>query len=80
MILLLNVHDNKRSGIGEIALNCVETYLRLSQSGVNVGSDSAAARNLDVSVPQASCVGPALYLAYVNSMKEIFPDQILLVA
>ena len=65
-------------GISGKTFEWFETYLRPRQYKINVGSEYSAPRSLGFSVPQGSCAGPVLYLAYASTMQEIVSDSISL--
>ena len=65
-------------GISGKTFEWFETYLRPRQCKINVGSEYSAPRSLGFSVPQGSCAGPVLYLAYASTMQEIVSDSISL--
>ena len=43
-----------------------------------VGDQFSSLKELHFSVPQGSCTGPVLYLAYASTMQEIIPSSISL--
>ena len=59
-------------------MNWFKIYLRPKDCKVIVGDQLSTSRNLDFSVPQGSCAGPVLYLAYASTMQEIIPSLICL--
>ena len=69
---------NIKFGISGTALHWFDTYLRPRDFKVIVGDHYSTPKELDFSVPQGSCTGPVLYLAYASTMQEIIPNQISL--
>ena len=67
---------NAKFGMGGKALHWFNTYLQPRKCKVNVGSDYSKEKDLTFSVPQGSCAGPVLYLAYASTMQEIIPKEI----
>ena len=67
---------NAKFGLGGKALHWFNTYLQPRKCKVNVGSDYSKEKDLTFSVPQGSCAGPVLYLAYASAMQEIIPTEI----
>ena len=63
-------------GIIGTALHWFDTYLRPRDCKVVVGGQLSTSKNLEFSVPQGSCAGPVLYLAYASTMQEIIPSSI----
>ena len=63
-------------GISESALKWFDTYLHPRSCKVNIGATYSEAQELTFSVPQGSCAGPVLYLAYASTLQEIVPDGI----
>ena len=73
--VLLNVLEIN-FGITAKALHWFDTYLRPRDCKVNVGNSYSDLKNLPYSVPQGSCAGPVLYLAYASTMGKIIQDTI----
>ena len=48
-----------------------DSYLRPRKCRVCIGTSYSSDRSLDFSVPQGSCAGPVLYLAYASTMKDV---------
>ena len=67
---------NKRFGIGGQALSWFDTYLRPRRCKVNVGSAYSEIKDLGFSVPQGSCAGPVLFLAYASTIGSVVPSDI----
>ena len=67
---------NVKFGIGEKALDWFDSYLRPRSCKVNVKAAYSHEKDLAFSVPQGSCAGPVLYLAYASTMQEVVPDNI----
>ena len=63
-------------GITGHALSWFDSYLRPRKCKVNVGSSYSKEKDLTFSVPQGSCLGPVLYLAYAGTLSEIIPSDI----
>ena len=73
--VLLNVLEAK-FGITGAALKWFESYLLDRKCKVQIGDIYSISKNLQFSVPQGSCMGPILYLAYASTLQEIIPTQI----
>jgi hypothetical protein len=69
---------HRRFGIASNALQWFKTYLSQRSCKVKVNSGYSSVRNLSFSVPQGSCAGPILYLAYASTMKDNIPENIAL--
>ena len=63
-------------GIHSNALNWFESYLRPRNCMINVGSSYSSVKDIDFSVPQGSCAGPILFLAYASTMQEAIPELV----
>ena len=50
-------------------------YLRPKRFKMCMGDAYSMERNLYFSVPQGSCCGPILYLAYTAGLEGVFPHQ-----
>ena len=57
-------------GIQGKALQWFNTYLRPRSCVVNIHEHNSAPRELSFSVPQGSCAGPVLYLAYASTLEK----------
>ena len=73
--ILLSVLQN-RYGISGQALQWFDSYLRPRSCVVKVGRQCSNERDLSFSVPQGSCMGPILYLAYASTLKDVVPHSI----
>ena len=62
--ILLSVLENK-FGIKDVALRWFESYLRPRSCNVSI---SSAEKQLPFSMPQGSCAGPSLFLAYASTL------------
>lgn len=58
------------------ALNWIDSYLRPRSCRVNVSSAYSRSRALEYSVPQGSCLGPWLYLAYAATLFDVIQRSI----
>ena len=65
-------------GISGTALHWFNNYPEPRYCKVNVGCEYSSPKELYFSVPQGSCAGPVLFLAYASIMREIVPTSILL--
>ena len=74
--ILVDVHRNQY-GNTDSALTWVDSYLRPRTCRVCINSTSSSPRQLQCSVPQGSCLGPWLYLAYAGTLFDIIPPSIL---
>ena len=67
-----------RFGITGSALQWFQTYLYPRSCKVTVDGKFSSEKDLPFSVPQGSCMGPVLYLAYASTLKEVVPQNISL--
>ena len=67
---------NKKFGLSNTALMLFESYLQPRQFKVCVKGQYSTEGDLKFSVPQGSCAGPTLYLAYASTIQEIIPKNI----
>jgi len=63
-------------GIGGVALDWLDSYLRPRSCRVSVNQTMSSARELECSVPQGSCLGPWLYITYAGTIFDIVPPSI----
>ena len=75
--ILLHVLQN-RFGITESALDWFESYLRPRYCKVKIRNKYSRPLDLTFSVPQGSCAGPVLYLAYASTLQEVIDPTISL--
>ena len=68
--ILLSVLENK-FGKKDVALKWFESYLRPRSFKVSISSTYSAEKQLPFSVPQGSCAGPSLFLAYASTLQEV---------
>ena len=68
--ILLSVLENK-IGIKDVALRWFESYLRPRSCKVSINPAYSAEKQLPFSVPQGSCAGPSLFLAYASTLQEV---------
>ena len=68
--ILLSVLENK-FGINDVALRWFKSYLRPRSCKVNISPTYSAEKQLPFSVPQGSCAGPSLSLAYASKLQEV---------
>ena len=61
-------------GIDNGTLNWIDSYLESRSSFVEIGSARSRIVSTPHGVPQGSCLGPLLYLIYVNEMPHIVED------
>jgi hypothetical protein len=66
----------ERFGIQSSVWTWFRDYLSPRSCVVKVGSMCSTSHNLTFSVPQGSCAGPFLYLAYASTLQEIIPHPI----
>ena len=68
--ILLNIlHDS--FGITGTALNWFDSYLKPCSCVVTVQKARSSCRDLAFSVPQGSCAGPVLFLAYMLTFPQV---------
>jgi len=58
----------KKLGIEGISLSWFTSYLDGRTQCVNIGGETSASRNLDLSVLQGSILGPILFLCFINDL------------
>ena len=68
--ILLSVLENK-FGIKDVALKWFESYPRPRSCKVSINSAYSAEIQLPFNVPQGSCAGPSLFLAYASTLQEL---------
>ena len=68
--ILLSILENK-FGIKDVALRWFESYLRPRSCKVSINPAYSAEKQLPFSVPQGSCAGPSLFLAYASTLQEV---------
>ena len=66
----------KQYGLGGLALNWVDSYLRPRSCKVCVNTTMSSPRQLQCSVPQGSCLGPWLYLTYAGTIFDVIPPSV----
>ena len=62
---------NERYGITGEDLEWIDSYLRPRDYRVSINSSLSTRKNTPFSVPQGSCLGPVLYLAYAGTLEDI---------
>ena len=72
--ILISVLQTKL-GVKNKALDWYKSYLKDRKCKVNVGKEYSTPRELVFSVPQGSCGGPVLYLAYSSTIREVILDN-----
>ena len=75
--ILFSAPSNKFS-IKGAGMKLFDSYLRARSCRVNIVKKYSEDIDLQFSVPQGSCTGPILYLAYANTMEEVIPTDIQL--
>jgi len=63
-------------GLQDAALTWMNSYLRDRCCTVHVNDGRSTARPLQCSVPQGSCLGPWLYLAYAGTLFDVIPANV----
>ena len=69
---------NKPIGISGQVLSWFDTYLRPRRCKANVGSAYSEIKDLGFPVPQGSCDGPILFLAYASTIGCVVPSDMAL--
>ena len=73
--ILLNIlHDQFR--LTGTALNWFNSYLRPHSCVVTIQKARSSERDLAFSVPQGSCAGPVLFLAYTSTFPQVVDSQL----
>ena len=72
---LLETTLQRRYGIHEAALEWIDSYLRPRGYRVVVNDAKSSHKDTPFSVPQGSCLGPYLYLAYASTLEDIIEDS-----
>ena len=72
---LLETTLQRRYGIHEAVLGWIDSYLRPRWYRVVVNDAKSSHKDTPFSVPQGSCLGPYLYLAYAATLKDIIDDK-----
>ena len=67
-----------RFGVSGSAYNWFSSYLRPRSCLVEIKNLRSSERSLEFSVPQGSCGGPVLYLAYASSLQTEIPASVRL--
>ena len=62
-------------GLDNGTLKWIKSYLSFRSSFVAIGSSKSIIKPSPHGVPQGSCMGPLLYLNYVNEMPTIMEDE-----
>ena len=65
----------RRYGIHEAALGWIDSYLRPRGYRVVVNKAKYSHKHTPFSVPQGSCLGPYLYLAYAATLEDIIDGK-----
>ena len=73
--ILIDVLEN-RFGLEDTTLESAKSYLQNCKCKVNIRNKYSTPRDQDFSVPQGSCNGPILYLAYANTIGNEIPPEI----
>ena len=71
--LLLSILS-KKFGVVNNALKWFDSYLRPRRFQVQIDDTKSKEIELPFSVPQGSCAGPVLYLAYASTLQEVMHD------
>jgi len=65
----------KAYGVGGNLLHWIEDFLRNRSQTTQVGSQYSNERYLSSGIVQGSCIGPLLFLLYINDVIEILPSD-----
>ena len=71
-ILLAKLH---RYGIRDDALRLMTSYLSNRRQRVKVKGSFSKYTEVEMGVPQGSCLGPLLYIIYANDLDNLFDDM-----
>ena len=62
-------------GLDRNTMEWMESYLEGRSNYVVIGSAESVIKSTPSGVPQGSCLGPLLYLVYVNEMPSVLEDD-----
>lgn len=65
------LHKMERLGIRGLAKDIFSSYLNDRGQTVNIGCDFSKIKEMDYNVPQGSCLGPLLFLIYINDILDL---------
>ncbi len=64
-----------RFGLPDSAIQWVESYLRPCGIRIRVNDYISSVRETPFAVPQGSCLGPYLYLAYASTLDDVVTEN-----
>ena len=62
-------------GLRGPVLSLLKNYLSSRTQSVKIGHHISSPKSISIGLPQGSCLGPLLYILYVNDLPKISPDS-----
>ena len=73
---IMDLIFRKNFNINGTVLNWFKTYLLNRKQNVVIGSFKSDEKALDFGVPQGSCLGPVIFLSYLNTLYELIRQHL----
>ena len=74
--ILIDVLHSQYGVCDKASTRLVDSYLRPRSCRICVNSTLSSSRELQCSVPQGSCLGHWLYIAYAGTLFDVIPPSI----